>query len=144
MNLRPEATFVALFCLLLASLAGCASSAGQQPVPSAAAGVVTGKVFYLQKIALPPDTKMTVELLDVTNSGRTKVISTDSQTIGAKTPADFRLAFSPSAIRADRVYQVRARLDAGGRVWTHEQQYPVLTGGAPAYVEIRVSPARAD
>lgn len=137
---RTALRILAIPLLAAAFLAGCHATSTPGTPPSAAAGVVEGKVFYLERIALPASTTMTVRLLDVTDSAKPIVIATDRQTIGVKNPAPFRLRFSPKAIREDRVYQVRAELNAKGQIWTHDLQQPVLTGNAPAYVEIRVSP----
>ncbi|MFN4242832.1 MAG: YbaY family lipoprotein [Tepidisphaerales bacterium] len=132
-------SLIAAVVLVLAGwLGGCQAGGGAGTPPSAAAGVVEGRVFYRERIALPPGTVMTVRLLDVTDSTRPKTLATERRTIGPLNPAPFTLRFSPRQIREDRAYQVRAELDAAGQRWGHEQQYPVLSGGAPAYVEIRV------
>lgn len=130
--------------LSLVVLAGCASSSKTPAaaVPSAAAGVVEGKIYYLHRIALPAESKLTVKLLDVTNTAKPITLAEYNRVIGMQTPAPFTLKFNPKSIRPDGVYQVLATLDAAGQIWTHEQAYPVLTGNYPAYVEIRLSPSR--
>lgn len=106
-------------------------------------GKVTGKVYYQQRIALPKETKLVVKLVDMTDSGSPRTLESAGRTIGMLNPAEFEMSFSPGAIREGGVYQVVASLELpdGGR-WWHEQTYPVLTGNAPAYVEIRVYPKR--
>lgn len=119
--------------------AGCQAT-GNTPA-AAQSGKVTGKVYYLQRIALPKETKLVVKLVDTTDSRKPKTMDTMSRTIGSKTPVDFTLSFNPGAIKDNGVYQVTATLELpGGKIWWHEQSYPVLSGGAPNYVEIRVYP----
>lgn len=132
----------AVLMIVLASglAAGCRISQRPEPPPSAAAGKLEGRVFYVERIALPETTVMTVRLLDVTDSANPRTLATDRRTVGSRNPNTFVLRFNPRSIREGRVYQVRAQLEAAGRVWGHEQQVPVLTGNAPSYVEIRVVP----
>lgn len=109
-------------------------------VPAAARdGKVTGQVYFLQKMAVLPDSTLDVSLVDVTDTTHTKTIATESKKIQS-VPAPYTLKFKPTAITEGRVYEVHAQLTMGGRVWTHTMQYPVLTGGAPNYAEIVVSP----
>ncbi len=140
MSLLTSAVSLLVAVLLLS---GCATKSVDSSPPSASAGRVDGTVYYIARIALPPTTTLSVKLLDVTDSTKPVVISEEKRVIGMLTPAPFALKFSPAKIKSDRVYQVRAKLDAEGNIWTHEQQYPVLTGNTPAYVEIRVSPLRS-
>jgi putative lipoprotein len=105
--------------------------------------VVTGNVMYLERIMLPPETQARIRLVDVTDSRAPKTVAEFSEKVGGKVPIPFRLAPGAWALREDRIYQVRAELIMpGGRKWGHFESYPVLTGGSPGYVEIRVYPMK--
>lgn len=124
--------------LPLAWMAGCASHSPLTP-EIARAGVVTGKVYYLQRIAVMPDARLDVRLVDVTDLDRVRTLATTGGSVQA-VPAPFTLKFDPNDVAEGRVYQVRATLTMGGKTWSHTKAFPVLSGGAPAYVEIVVSP----
>lgn len=128
-----------LFCLVGFGVAGCQVSREAEIPAVARAGQVTGQVFYLQRIAVLPGTTLDVRLVDVTDSTNVKTIARDTKSVQG-IPVPYVLKFKPAEIREGRLYQVRAEMTMGGRVWTHTQQYPVLTGGAPNYAEIVVSP----
>lgn len=121
---------------------GCAVGGGAVP-ESAKAGKVTGQVYYLLRIMLPEETTMSVELVDVTDAAKPKVIGKTGRVVGGQAQIPFEISFRPDLVREGRAYQVRAELLLpGGQKWGHTQAYPVLTGGAPAYVEVRVNPLR--
>jgi putative lipoprotein len=97
-------------------------------------------VYYLQRIAVPPNAKLSVTLLDVTDLNRPRTLAEQSQAVSA-VPVNYELRFNPASIHEGRIYQVKAELTMSeGKVWTHTKAYPVLTGNAPAYAEIVVGP----
>ncbi len=110
-------------------------------MPAAARdGVLTGMVYVPERIGAPAGSSVTVDLVDVTDLNRPKTLGEFSSDVAAF-PVKFKLRFDPSAVREGHVYQARARLDVPGKApWRHEQVYPVLTGGTPSYVEIRLTP----
>jgi putative lipoprotein len=138
-TLARRAWTASVLLVPLSWLAGCATQAPLTP-EAARAGVVTGKVYYLQRIAVMPDARLDVRLVDATDLDRVKTLASTGGRVQA-IPAPFTLKFAPGDVTEGRVYQVRATLTMGGKTWTHTKAYPVLSGGAPAYAEILVSPA---
>lgn len=97
---------------------------------------LTGTVAYRERIALPPDAVIDVQLLD------TSVADVAAQTIaevlinaeGRQVPVPFSLTYDPAKIDAAHRYSVRAKIRSGDGMlmFSSTQAYPVLTHGAPA------------
>src|SRR5450432_1136529 len=106
---------------------------------------ITGTVTYLQRSGLPKDAVVLVRLQDVSfqDVQPAKIIA--EQTIpleGQQVPVPFRLSYADADIDPAHSYAVRATISSGGKLlFTSTSSYPVITGGAPKSVEIRVQPA---
>ena len=94
---------------------------------------LTGTVHYLERIALPPSAEVSVELLD--DSGA--VVAEQTQTPGERqVPVPFSLECELDDLVG---YAVRAEIRVDGRVaFRSLDDVPVLTGGQPSEVAIRV------
>ncbi|WP_325893482.1 YbaY family lipoprotein [Grimontia sp. NTOU-MAR1] len=79
---------------------------------------VTGEVYYLQRIALPENAKLTVTLADVSLADAPMdVISSQSyMTEGRQVPLPFSLTYSPSEIKPGHTYNVSARIEVDGQL----------------------------
>ncbi|STQ76624.1 YbaY family lipoprotein [Grimontia hollisae] len=79
---------------------------------------VTGEVYYLQRIALPDNAKLTVTLADVSRADAPmEVISSQSyMTEGRQVPLPFSLSYSPSEIKSGHTYNVSARIEIDGKL----------------------------
>ncbi len=79
---------------------------------------VDGDVFYLQRIALPDNAKLTVTLADVSLADAPmEVISSQSYvTEGKQVPLPFSLRYSPSEIKPGHTYNVSARIEVNGEL----------------------------
>jgi putative lipoprotein len=102
---------------------------------------VTGSVTYLQRMALPPDAIIEVQLLDLsTADGPSKVIAEEKITLGDRqVPVPFELKFDPSAIDPKHSYSVSAKIMVDGELrFISDQSNAVLTLGNPMKVEITV------
>jgi putative lipoprotein len=112
------------------------------PVPGTA--TLSGQVFYLPRIALPPDAELTVTLQDVTKADAPaiEIASTIVKTEGRQVPIPFTLAYEPAKVDESHAYSVAARIQSGGQLlWSSDPHAPVLTRGAPTdSVSIKVSP----
>jgi putative lipoprotein len=110
-----------------------------------AMGKISGVVLYRQRIALPPDAIVEVILEDVlTPDAPAKVIARQRISTGGKqVPIPFNLFYQTSAIMPEHHYQIRARIEQGGRLlFASTRPYPVFDGGeAPGNVEIMVDQA---
>ena len=101
------------------------------PAPT---GVLTGTVTYLQRIALPPDAVIDVQLQDVSLQDMPATVIASERYIaeGRQVPFPFELTYDPAGIDPKHTYAVAARITVDGKLrWINTQRYPVLTGGAP-------------
>ena len=116
----------------------------QPPVMAA----VTGTVTYRERIALPPDSVLSVQLLDVSRADApATVLAEDKRATGEYAPPyAFRLSYDPAVINQRASYAVRATItDQEGRLWfTTTQRYAVLTGGAGSEVDVLLTMVRRD
>ena len=105
-------------------------------------GVLTGTVAYLQRIALPPDAVIDVQLQDVSLQDAPATVIASERYIaeGRQVPFPFELTYDPAAIDPKHTYAVAARITVDGKLrWINTQHTPVLTRGAPVTgVEILV------
>jgi putative lipoprotein len=101
---------------------------------------VTGTVAYRERIALPPDAVINVQLLD------TSIADIAAQTVadvmingeGRQVPVPFTLTCDPAKIVPGNRYSVRATIRSGDGMlmFSTTQSYPVLTHGAPRKVNL--------
>ena len=136
---------IALMGALVLSACADGSPPATKPAgPSWPARLVTGRVTYLQRIALPASAVVEVQLQDVSLADApATVISTQTiETQGKQAPFPYRLPYDVTQIQANHTYSVRATIkDAGKLLFTSTQAYPVITNGAPTHdVEILVEP----
>jgi len=114
---------------------------------SGASGAVTGTVTYLQRMALPPDAVVNVQLQDVSlQDVPAKVIAeTSVPSEGKQVPIAFRIPYAAADINPAHRYGARATIKAGGEtIFASTTSYPVITRGAPMEIEIVVRPISAD
>ncbi len=105
---------------------------------------VTGTVTKLDRSALPPATRVSVELQDVSRADAPAVVLGEHvvTTGGEQVPIPFAIGYAPDAIEPGHRYVVRAtiRID-GDLAYSSADTHSVLTGGAPTFgVEILVRP----
>jgi len=117
--------------------------AGRGPrVPSA---TVPGTVRPPERMAIPPDAIVDVQLLDVSRADAPAIVLARQEipTQGRQPPFRFALRYDPAAIRTGHRYTVSARIRTRDRLLfvsdTHEA---VLTGGAPGPLDVPVVPVR--
>ena len=131
-----------LFALLaLALLAGCDSqNAPTQQAPAAPtiADTVSGSVMLREPRALSQDSRLELRVVDVANPGL--VLAQKTITPANQPPIQFNLPIDTSKVDGRRTYAVEAMLVDGERRYLPVLQYPVLTRGAPAQVDITVAP----
>ncbi len=109
-----------------------------------AAGRLTGVVTYRQRIALPPNAAIYLELREVSRQGiEGKLIAAQTiPTAGRQVPIPFRLYYASSDIDSQHQYALNATITVNGeRRFITTTSYPVLTAGNPSTdVEIVVVP----
>lgn len=102
-------------------------------------GTVTGTVAYLQRIALPPNAIIQVQLQDVSRADApAKTIAQEKITLGDRqVPVPFELKFDAAIIDARHAYAVSARIVVDDKlVFISDKSYPVLTRDSGSHVEM--------
>jgi putative lipoprotein len=104
--------------------------AGAQEEPTT--NLITGTVSYPQRIALPENAEVYIELSDVSRlDAESNILATQTiYTNGRQVPLSFTLAFDPESIIAEKIYVVRAMIYVEDQLqWTTEESTPVITNG---------------
>ena len=103
---------------------------------------VTGTVTYLQRIALPANAVVSVQLVNVSRQDAPAVVLAEQTgpTNGQSPPYPFTLQYDPIQIVANNSYAVQARITVDGQLrFISTQAYWVITQGRPtANVEVVV------
>lgn len=83
----------------------------------AAERTLTGEVTYRERIALPPDAMLSVELADVSLADAPATLIGQRKIVPAgQVPIRFEIGFDPKAIRPGRTYALQARITVDGRI----------------------------
>lgn len=105
------------------------------PAPATgSSGVLTGTVTYVQRIALPADARINVQLVDAAQTGADAVVVAEQEFTadGRQVPLPFALPYDAAAIQSGGRYVVQAGIELGGVLrWTTPSGVAVLTGGHP-------------
>lgn len=124
-NVIARWLMILLFPMLLA--AGC-TTVGQE---ESMMGTISGRVIYLERIALPPGAIVTVELRDVSiaDAAAKTLASTRFEAEGSP-PYPFELSFDADAIDERHTYALKAMISLGDRLlFTTDTHHPAFTGG---------------
>ncbi|MCE2998527.1 MAG: YbaY family lipoprotein [Betaproteobacteria bacterium] len=120
--------------LLPLTVAGCAAMDSAVPGSSAPSAAVSGSVSYRERIALPPDARVIVWLVDVSKADAPATVLGEQVIItrGRQVPFAYAIAYAPQRIDPRLSYAVQARIESGdGRLlFTSDTRQPVLTRGA--------------
>ena len=143
----PAATSCLRLLLPGLMLAGCTShapAAAPPPQNGAAvtpAGVVSGTVAYRERMALPSDAVIELQLVDVSrqDAGAPVVAHATVRSAGRQVPIPFELRYDAGAVHADRAYAVRATITTGGQpIFVSDAGSRVITQGSPSRVDLRL------
>ena len=117
-------------------LSACASQA-----PTAS---VTGEVFYLQRMALPPKAVLSVTLQDVSLADAPAIeLARQQGTVSGQVPLPFRLDYNPQQVDPRHRYSVSARIEQEGRLlFISTQHYGVKLDGSDQPLRIKLDPVR--
>lgn len=92
---------------------------------------VTGTVSYRERIALPRDSVINVELWDVSKNRQVSAWATRNP---AGIPVPFNVPYPASAIDSNNFYEIRASIAVEGITrWRTSKGVPVITKGNPAF-----------
>lgn len=97
-------------------------------------GILTGDVFYRERMALRPDALITVRLEDVTRGTPRLLGDQIIRARGQQVPIPFNIAYDPAHITPDQRIVITARIDDGqGRpLFASRSPMPVITGYNPS------------
>ncbi|WP_299885826.1 YbaY family lipoprotein [uncultured Ruegeria sp.] len=125
---------------ILASVAILATLAS-----AAFAGTVEGSATYRERIALPPDATLFVELQDVSLVDAPAVTLAAQRYAFGGVPAGFELTYDDTLIQDNHSYVVRASITQGQNLlFTTDTAYPVLTNGAANSADMILVQAQQD
>jgi len=95
---------------------------------------VSGTVTYRERIAMPPQAVVTVQLLDVSRQDvPATVLGEDVIDNPGQVPVSFEISYNPREFDSTHTYAVRAEIRVDGELrFTTTTQYQVLTGDAPS------------
>jgi putative lipoprotein len=106
-----------------------------------ASAKVTGRVMYRQRIALPDNAIVKVQLQDVSlQDVAAKVLSEQIiETQGKQVPIPFELPYDPEEIDERHTYSISVRITIDGKLkFINTTSRRVLTRGAPADLDVMV------
>ncbi len=109
---------------------------------------VTGTVTYLQRIALPEDAVLTVEILDVSLAdAAATVVGRSVLPSPGQVPIAYEVIYDPGIIQDTHTYSMHAKIvdGAGNLLFISDTITPVITDGNPTEnVEVLVVPVAVD
>ena len=115
---------------------------GSKVAPVASANTkeaISGTVTYLQRMTMPAEAEVIVQLQDVSSPDRgEKIVAEDRIAFGQRqVPIPFELKFDPTKIDVKHLYVVSARIFVGTQLrFMNSKQYRVLTQGHPAKADL--------
>lgn len=135
---------IGVFVLLLAACSQQQRSGEQsmQQPDNSLMRVISGEVWYRERMALPPGAEVIVTLEDQSRADAPATVITDYTHVvdGDQPPYPFRLVYAPSAIDERMTYGVRARIERDGKLLFTSMEHVDPFAGEPGEpVRIRVS-----
>ncbi len=98
---------------------------------------VTGVATYRERIALPDDAMVTVQLQDTSRADAPAIVIGEYKllTNGKQVPIPFEVEFDPADIQDNHTYSLRVRIEdgSGNLLFTNTQSYPVITRDNPIF-----------
>ncbi|MCX4027320.1 YbaY family lipoprotein [Endozoicomonas sp. SM1973] len=106
-------------------------SAAAELTAEKASSVVTGSVSYLQRIALPKEAVVEVQLVDVSLQDAPAIVISEQTYTGKQVPIHYSLSYEPKEIKPTHDYAVQANITVNGKLlFINTQRYSVLTKGS--------------
>jgi putative lipoprotein len=108
---------------------------------------VSGTITYMQRIALPDDAVITVQIQDTSLADVAATVIGEQviQTEGKQVPFEYQVAYDPNDIQENHTYTMRVRITdgAGKLLFINDTAIPVITLDNPtSEVEIVVVPVQ--
>ncbi len=116
--------------------------------PQQASKAVSGTVFYLPRIALPPNAVVEVSLVDVSRADAAAITLASEQIVsgGRQVPFPFELLYDAGQIDSRYTYAVQSRITVDGKLqFVNTTQVPVINNGSPTEgVQVQVDLVNQD
>ena len=118
----------------------------QQKPDNSLMRVISGEVWYRERVALPPGAEVIVTLEDQSRADAPATVITDyTHIVDGQGPYPFRLVYEPAAIDQRMRYGLRARIEKDGRlIFSSTEHIDPFAGEPGAPVRIMVSKQRPD
>jgi putative lipoprotein len=143
MNRLSLFAITAAAAMTLAACGPTGETAAPAPAPVASAAV-TGTATYRERIALPADAELIVQLLDVSLADAPSTVVAEQRIAPVRVPATFTLSYDPAQIDQRHSYAVSARVErAGKQLFVTDTRHPVLTQGGGGTADIVMTRVRA-
>jgi putative lipoprotein len=148
---RTRDARIAAGFLLAVLLAACGDEAepmteAKQKPDNSLMRVISGEVWYRERIALPPGAEVTVTLEDQSRADVPATVITDyTHIVDGQGPYSFRLVYDPAAIDERMTYGLRAKIEHEGKLMFTSAEYVDPFAGEPGEaVRIMVSRTARD
>ena len=143
---RTRDALVVAGLLLAVVLTACSDEAGsitasEQEPDNPLMQVISGEVWYRERIALPPGAEVIVTLEDQSRVDAPAIVITDyTHIVDGQGPYSFRLVYDPAAIDERMTYGLRARIEHDGELmFTSTEHIDPFVGERGEPVRIMVS-----
>lgn len=94
--------------------------------------VISGEVWYRERMALPPGAKVVVTLEDQSRADAPATVITDyTHIVDEQAPFPFRLVYDPAAIDERMTYGLRARIEHDGKLMFSSTEHLDPFAGEP-------------
>ena len=106
---------------------------------TADSGVVAGTVAYRERMAMPENALLTIELQDVSLADAPAKVIAEQKFMfaGHQVPLPFEVHYDPAKIDPTRSYALSARITVNAQlIFLNTTAYPVITQGNPAKVDM--------
>ncbi|OKH40037.1 hypothetical protein NIES2119_03560 [[Phormidium ambiguum] IAM M-71] len=133
---------VLAIALSTAALINSTTAIAQSPTTATQFSSVSGTVTYRQRIALPPNALVQVQLQDTSKQDTAAVVIGEQiiPTQGRQVPFPFEINYNSNTINPRNTYTVQARIFVDNKLsFINTNSYPVITNGNPNKVEIVVN-----
>ena len=132
---RTRGVLVAAGLVVAMMLAACSDEGvsmteSEQEPDNSLMRVISGEVWYRERIALPPGAEVIVMLEDQSRADALATVITDyTHTVDGPGPYTFRLVYDPAAIDDRMTYGLRARIEHDGELmFTSTEHIDPFTG----------------
>lgn len=133
---------IGVCAVLLAACSDQEESKPEQEPDNSLMRVISGEVWFRERIALPPSAEIIVTLEDQSRADAPATVLTDYTHVvdGQAPPYSFRLVYDPSAIEERMRYGLRARIEHDGElIFTSTEHIDPFAGEPGEPVRIMVS-----